>query len=85
MPIFDPTGSTPPNGTKTVGLPTEEDLRQVTILSQGDWNRIAAQLEKKSREEERIRALKEEKEALHQRSKEMVKNWSNTIAVSNHC
>ena len=68
-----------------MGLPTEEDLRQVTILSQGDWNRIAAQLEKKSREEERRRALKEEKETLKKQSQEMVKNWSNTIAVSITC
>ncbi|XP_022099019.1 coiled-coil domain-containing protein 173-like [Acanthaster planci] len=75
-------GSTPPSGanTKMMGLPTEEDLRQVTILSQGDWNRIAAQLERKSREEEKRKALKEEKEALKKQSQEMVKNWSNTIA-----
>ena len=79
-------GSTPPvdPNDQTAGLmhvPTAEDLRQVTILSQGDWSRIAAQLEKKSQEEERMRARHEEKKLLHQRSKEMVKNWSNTIAV----
>ncbi|XP_038057279.1 coiled-coil domain-containing protein 173-like [Patiria miniata] len=74
-------GSTPPSGANDKSrLPTEEDLRQVTILSQGDWNRIAAQLEKKSRDEEKRRALKEEKEALKKRSQDMVKNWSNTIA-----
>ncbi|XP_033639467.1 coiled-coil domain-containing protein 173-like isoform X1 [Asterias rubens] len=78
-------GSTPPvdPNDQTAGLmhvPTAEDLRQVTILSQGDWSRIAAQLEKKSQEEERMRARHEEKKLLHQRSKEMVKNWSNTIA-----
>ena len=82
-------GSTPPMdpNSKTAGVhvPTAEDLRQVTILTQGDWSRIAAQLERKSREEEKMRAMQEEKKALHQRSKEMVKNWSNTIAVSSSC
>ena len=58
------------------------DLRQVTVLSKGDWARIHAQLERKQREEEAIRAKREAKEELYKQSKEMVKNWSNTIAVS---
>ena len=63
-------------------LPDGSDLRQVTILSKGDWNRIQAQLDSSAREAERIRAEQEEKELLKQRSDNLVKNWSNTIAVS---
>ena len=65
-------------------LPDGSDLRQVTILSKGDWNRIQAQLDSSAREAERIRAEQEEKELLKQRSDNLVKNWSNTIAVSIH-
>ncbi|XP_033106191.1 coiled-coil domain-containing protein 173-like [Anneissia japonica] len=52
----------------------------VAVLSKGDWDRIQTQLSRTSQEAERIRKLKLEKEELHQRSKDMVKNWSNTIA-----
>ncbi|XP_054767748.2 cilia- and flagella- associated protein 210-like [Lytechinus pictus] len=61
-------------------LPDGTDLREVTILSKSDWSRIGAQLERKQREEEAIRAKREAKEALQQQTKDMVKNWSNTIA-----
>lgn len=61
-------------------LPDGTDLRKVTVLSKGDWARIGAQLERKQREEEAIRAKREAKEALYKQSKDMVKNWSNTIA-----
>ncbi|XP_072029416.1 cilia- and flagella- associated protein 210-like [Amphiura filiformis] len=61
-------------------LPDGSDLRQVTVLSKGDWNRIQAQLDRSARESERIRSEKEQKEALKQQSKDLVKNWSNTIA-----
>ncbi|XP_071491246.1 cilia- and flagella- associated protein 210-like [Diadema antillarum] len=61
-------------------LPDGTDLRQVTVLSKSDWSRIAAQLERKQREEEAIRKRREAKEALHKETKEIVKNWSNTIA-----
>ncbi|XP_077978349.1 cilia- and flagella- associated protein 210-like [Glandiceps talaboti] len=56
------------------------DLRQVTVLSQKDWGRIQDQLSRKSREAQRLQAEREEKLALHARSKDVVKNWSNTIA-----
>ncbi|XP_070566721.1 cilia- and flagella- associated protein 210-like [Ptychodera flava] len=59
---------------------TGTNLRQVTVLSKKDWARIQDQLSSKSREAQRIQAEREEKEALHARSKEAVKNWSNTIA-----
>lgn len=60
-------------------LPDGTDLRQVTVLSKKDWQRIGDQLSKSNREEQRLRAQREEKEDLHARSKDMVKNWSNTI------
>ena len=58
------------------------DLRQVTILPRADWERIQFQLNKRTIEEEKRRRAREEKERLHELSKERVKNWSNTVAVS---
>lgn len=78
-PIGNRSGGAPPAGPGMM-LPDGSDLRQVTVLSKADWSRIRAQLERKQREEEAIRAKREAKEALHQQSKDMVKNWSNTIA-----
>merc|ERR1711915_638331 len=43
-------------------LPSGTDLRDVTVLSKADWNRIQQQLHKKQIEEERIRKIREEKE-----------------------
>ncbi|KAJ8025292.1 hypothetical protein HOLleu_35464 [Holothuria leucospilota] len=56
------------------------DLKQVTVLSQADWDRIHGHLTRNAREKEMIAAKRAEKLALHERSKDMVKNWSNTIA-----
>ena len=58
------------------------DVRQVTILSKGDWDRIQQQLHRKQIEEDRLRRIKEERENRKNQSKELVKNWGNTIAVS---
>ena len=69
-----------PNG-QTMPLVNEDDLRQVTILSKPDWERIQYQLNRRAIEEEKRRQIKEEKEKMAATSKEMVKNWSNTIAV----
>ncbi|XP_062566128.1 cilia- and flagella- associated protein 210-like [Saccostrea cucullata] len=61
-------------------LPNGTDLRDVTILSKNEWNRIQQELYKRQIEEERMRRMREEKENRKQMSKEMVKNWGNTIA-----
>ena len=58
------------------------DIRQVTILSKADWERIHNQLNRKQIEEERLRKIREEREGRKNRSKEQVQNWGNTIAVS---
>ncbi|KAL4222019.1 hypothetical protein ACF0H5_018064 [Mactra antiquata] len=56
------------------------DLRQVTILSRGDWDRIQQQLHRKQIEEARLRKIKEEREERKNKSKDRVQNWGNTIA-----
>ncbi|PIK47137.1 putative coiled-coil domain-containing protein [Apostichopus japonicus] len=56
------------------------DLNQVSVLTQADWNRIQGHLTRNVREKELIETKRAEKLALHQHSKDMVKNWSNTIA-----
>ena len=58
------------------------DLRQVTVLSKGDWDRIQKQLHRKQIEEEIIRKKHAEIEDRKQKSDEMVKDWGNTIIVS---
>lgn len=63
-------------------LPDGTSLRDVTILSKSEWNRIQQELYKRQIEDEKIKRLREEKENRKHMSKEMVKNWGNTIAVS---
>uniref|UniRef100_H2Z1I6 Trichohyalin-plectin-homology domain-containing protein n=1 Tax=Ciona savignyi TaxID=51511 RepID=H2Z1I6_CIOSA len=69
-------------GELTVGLKLADgtDLRQVKVLPRGEWNRIQESLHSSAREMERIREAHANKEALHAQSKEIVQNWSNTIA-----
>lgn len=62
-------------------LPSGTDLRQVTVIGRGDWERIQCQLHKRQIEKERIQKAREEKERLHQLSKEAVCNWTNTLQV----
>ncbi|XP_074659514.1 cilia- and flagella- associated protein 210-like [Tubulanus polymorphus] len=59
---------------------TIDELRSMTILSKSDWERIQYSLNRRQIEEEKIRKEREEREALRDRSKEIVKNWTNTIA-----
>ncbi|XP_013402738.1 coiled-coil domain-containing protein 173-like [Lingula anatina] len=61
-------------------LPDGTDLRQVTVLTQGDWGRINMQLNRGQIEAEERRRRREEKEAVKKMSKDKVKNWTNTIA-----
>ncbi|XP_029703249.1 coiled-coil domain-containing protein 173 [Takifugu rubripes] len=55
------------------------DLRQVTVLSKAEWQRIQRELDRHNPEKER-RTEAKEREVLHQQSVEVVKQWSNTIA-----
>lgn len=67
-------------GQSGIILPNGTDIRDVTILSKSEWNRIQQELHKRQIEEERMRRLREEKENRKQMSKEMVQHWGNTIA-----
>lgn len=58
------------------------DLRQVTVLSKADWLRIQDELNGIDKEKESLREVAKRREALHLQSQEVVKQWSNTIAVS---
>ncbi|XP_061091732.1 cilia- and flagella- associated protein 210 isoform X2 [Conger conger] len=63
--------------TPPVRLP---DLRQVTVLPKADWLRIQDNLNHVNTHKENLLEASKERHALHLRSKEVVKFWSNTIA-----
>lgn len=56
------------------------DLRKVTFLSKSESMRIQDQIKNIDRDQERRKEDTIRREALHLRSKEVVKSWSNTIA-----
>ncbi|KAJ8352009.1 hypothetical protein SKAU_G00234850 [Synaphobranchus kaupii] len=56
------------------------DLRQVTVLPKADWLRINDNLNHVNKHNENLLEASKERYALHLRSKEVVKFWSNTIA-----
>uniref|UniRef100_A0A8C1TSD0 Coiled-coil domain containing 173 n=1 Tax=Cyprinus carpio TaxID=7962 RepID=A0A8C1TSD0_CYPCA len=59
---------------------TEADLRQVVILSKSEWQRLQDSVNGVNQRNRSVTAAAEQREALHMRSKELVKHWSNTIA-----
>ncbi|XP_061464527.1 cilia- and flagella- associated protein 210 [Rhineura floridana] len=61
-------------------LPVGVDLRQITILSKKEWERIQDRLTAPAREVARIQAERKARKDLHLKSQALVKNWSNTIA-----
>lgn len=52
------------------------------MLPRAEWLRIQDELNKVNKDKESIREAAKQREALHRQSKEVVKKWSNTIAVS---
>ncbi|XP_063070604.1 cilia- and flagella- associated protein 210 [Engraulis encrasicolus] len=56
------------------------DLRQVTILPKSEWLRIQGTLNQANKYNESLIEAARQREAMHLRSKEVVKFWSNTIA-----
>ncbi|KAI7808514.1 cilia- and flagella- associated protein 210 isoform X1 [Triplophysa rosa] len=56
------------------------DLRQVAVLSKSDWLRIQDSVNGVNQHNQSLIEAREQREALHVRSKEVVKHWSNTIA-----
>ena len=62
-------------------LPDGTDLRQVTVLSKAEWDRIERELNRRQIEEERVRRIRKEHEEQKQKSRELVKSWGNTLHV----
>lgn len=60
-------------------LPNESDLRQVKVLRREEFNRINDQLYAKERERRLFAEKQLEKQRLLTESKELVKNWPNTL------
>ncbi|GAA6095616.1 protein CFAP210-like isoform X1 [Tachysurus ichikawai] len=56
------------------------DLHKVTVLPASEWERIQGSVHGMNKQQEHIMAAARQREALHLRSKEAVKNWPNTIA-----
>ncbi|KAJ8416910.1 hypothetical protein AAFF_G00327880 [Aldrovandia affinis] len=56
------------------------DLRQVTVLPKAEWLRIQDNLNHDNKHNESLLEASKQRNALHLRSKEVVKFWSNTIA-----
>lgn len=72
--------NTPIKRSEVANVPMQlPDLRQVHVFPKAEWERVQESLNKMNREAELIQEKKQEKEALHLRSKEVVKHWSNTI------
>ncbi|XP_076439715.1 cilia- and flagella- associated protein 210-like [Babylonia areolata] len=61
-------------------LPDGTDLRHVTVLSKGEWDRIERELNRRQIEEERVKRIRAEQEEQKQKAKEIVKSWGNTLA-----
>jgi len=55
------------------------NVRRVTVLPRDTWNRITSRLEDKTQDERHGAARIAERKRLHEKSKTVVKNWSNTI------
>lgn len=58
------------------------DLSQVTILQKTDWLRIQDEVNGVDKDKERLIEAAKHREALHLQSKQVVKLWPDTIAVS---
>ncbi|XP_051566870.1 cilia- and flagella- associated protein 210 [Myxocyprinus asiaticus] len=56
------------------------DIRQVAVLSKSEWQRIQDSVNGVNKYNRSVIEAAEQREALHMRSKELVKHWSNTIA-----
>lgn len=65
--------------TKLVEFP---DLRQILVLSKADWLRIQDEMNHVDKEKEKTLEESKQREALHKHSMEVVKQWSDTFAVS---
>ncbi|XP_047198630.1 protein CFAP210 [Hippoglossus stenolepis] len=55
------------------------DLRQVTVLTKAEWQRIQNEVNQFDRGKESMREAENRRKALHLRSEQMVKEWPDTI------
>lgn len=62
-------------------MPDANTLKDTLVLSGKEWDRINQQLYRRQLEQEKIKAIREEKETRKQLSKDMVKDWPNTLEV----
>lgn len=62
-------------------MPDVSTLKDTLVISGQDWDRINKQLYRRKLEQERIEAIREEKEARKALSKDMVRDWPNTLEV----
>ena len=53
--------------------------QDVLVVQPNDWQRIQNTYNKRNAEKEQCEAQKRERSALHEKSKQLVKNWENTI------
>jgi len=58
---------------------TNIDVRKVTVLPRDQWERIRSRLEEKTCDERSAEARIAERQRLHEKSQQIVGNWSNTI------
>lgn len=65
-----------------IQMPDASSLKDMLVISGKEWDRINQQLYRRQLEQEKIKAIREEKEARKALSKEMVKDWPNTLEVS---
>nr|XP_019945440.1 PREDICTED: coiled-coil domain-containing protein 173-like [Paralichthys olivaceus] len=56
------------------------DLRQVTVVNKAEWQRIQNEVHQVDRDKDSMKEAENQRKALHLRSKQMVKEWPNTIA-----
>ncbi|XP_018585176.1 coiled-coil domain-containing protein 173-like isoform X2 [Scleropages formosus] len=70
----------PSNGVEETITPIQApDLCQVAVLPKAEWLRIQDNLNHVNKHNNVLQEISKEREALHLRSKEVVKLWSNTI------
>ena len=65
-------------------LPDGTNLRKVTVLPKAEWERIEYELNHHQIEIEHIQRIQNELKERKKRSQELVRTWSNTLAVSLH-
>lgn len=65
-------------------LPDAADLRRMCIITKSDLNRIYENLDFRQRSRDAIQQEIARKKELAERSAQVTKQWTNTIAVNTH-